>query len=271
MDSPDLIFELEPQSSLAFALCHHGKNREFISGDAIGFSSDHGTRESSVSTVNGDADENDVPSHDTRLRFYFHKLPKDPGAGFVFGRDESCDVFLPFVSRRHFRIAFDGSGRLVLRSLAREMSVSYDGRGAGKLRHGFRWILFDWAEDIIVQPTARIKFRLHLGKNWRRYLAQYLSETDQHRADPTPTIYDSDLHGDQGPSETLRPSQRPFYHQLSELDRGAFATVYAVVDVSTGLEYAQKIFHSNMASDRLSAEVGILRSIKHVCVLHRLL
>lgn len=158
--------------------------------------------------------------------------------------------------------------------LARKMSVSYDGRGAGELRHGFQWILFDWAEDIIVQPTALIKFRLHLGKNWQQYLAQYLSETDQHRADPMPTIYGLDLHSHQtteGPSEALSPTQRPFYRQLSELGRGSFATVYAVVDVSTGLEYAQKIFHSSMPSERLRTEVDILRSISHVCVHHHLL
>jgi FHA domain len=284
MDSSDIIFELEPQTSLALALCHHDRNREFVSSSAIAFSPDREARESSVSTVHGAEDENDAPSHDTRLRFYFHKLPKDPGTGFVFGRDESCDVFIqsrsyvdkkPFVSRRHFYIVFDGSGRLVIRSFkpARTMSVSYDGHGADENRQGFQWILFDWAEEIIVQPTALIKFRLHLGKNWQQHLAQYLSTTDQHRANPMPTIYGLNLRSQQtteGPSEALSSTQRPVYLSLSELGRGSFATVYAVIDVSTGVEHAQKIFHDSMPSDRLRTEVDILRSISHVCVPHRL-
>jgi hypothetical protein len=278
MDSPDLIFELEPKTPLALALCYHDKNKDFLFGKLGSQPPDRETRESSASTFHGDGDETDLLSHDVRLRFDFHKLPKDRGSGYLFGRSDDCDVFLAsrhpadnreYVSRRHFSIAFDGSGRLVLRSFktAPSMSVSYDGHGTNERRHGFQWILFDWAREIVVQPTALIKFHLHLGRNWAQHLSQYLSETDQHRASWIPSIYGLNLHSQpttEGPSETLTPTQRPVYRTLSELGRGSFATVYAVVDVSTGLEHAQKIFHNSMPSHRLRTEVDILRSTSHV-------
>jgi hypothetical protein len=277
-DSADLMFELEPLTAHALALCHHDRNKDVVAGVFGGESSPRGTRESSVSTAHGDADD-DLPPHNTTLRFYFTRLPKTPALGFLFGRAAECDVFLQysnpldgreFVSRRQFCIGVDGgNGGLVLRTFkaARTMSVSFDGHGADQKRHGFQWVLFDWAGETILHLTAQIKFRLRLGENWAHHLARYLAETDQHRVNSIPSIYGLNLHSQQtteGPSEALTPTQRPVYRTLSELGRGSFATVYAVLDVSTGLEHAQKIFHDSMPPERLRTEVDILRSTSHV-------
>src|SRR5580692_11247845 len=132
----DLIFELEPKTPLALALCYHDRNNHLLVDRLASQPPDRETRESSASTFNGD-DEADLLSHPgVRLRFQFQALPRDPQSGYLFGRSDDCDVFLAsrhgnreYVSRRHFSIAFDPTGRLVVRSFntAPSMTVSYDG------------------------------------------------------------------------------------------------------------------------------------------------
>lgn len=56
------------------------------------------------------------------------------------------------------------------------------------------------------------------------------------------------------------PRQQPIYLPEEKLGRGSFGTVYKAVDVSTGYEYAVKMFHGG----NWKKEVEILKSVSHV-------
>jgi serine/threonine-protein kinase Chk2 len=110
------------------------------------------------------------------LELRFSKPPRTD-RGFVFGRDEKCDVVFPAnftnISNYHFSLTFENDFedtdlyRLVLRDLrsVSGTSVEYNGKGGGR-RHDFRWILSGHSETlntpIIIEPHNMLLLRIEV-------------------------------------------------------------------------------------------------------------
>ncbi|KAL8770162.1 MAG: hypothetical protein Q9209_004004 [Squamulea sp. 1 TL-2023] len=224
------------------------------------------------------------------LRLTFDNPPKNLQKGFVFGsHPKYCDVSLRgwsrFVSRQHFRIAFNTRGDLILEDTSKiPTCVVYSGeRRSG--RNNFTWILFRKYEDIEVtlhcesgigndddegksksETTNNLIFRLEWPDRsddcedlYKRHLHAYLKECQG----ALPTLGQLGIESQQPttvPTKTQHtPRQQPIYLRDAKIGYGGFGTVYKAVDVSTGTLYAAKEFHDG----KWQKEVDILKVLSH--------
>jgi serine/threonine-protein kinase Chk2 len=242
---------------------------------------DRGERES---TQPLDDRLNNVDDYLDCLELRFSNPPRT-GRGFVFGRDEKCDVVLPAnltnISNYHFNLTFESDFedthmyRLVLRDLRSRSgtSVEYNGKGGGR-RRDFRWILSGHSETlntpIIIEPHHMLLLRIevfvprisgHLD-DWVRYLLRQRSPEslfDDLKLDNPPHT--------QVPTGVQSPNSGPILIDTAEFGRGAFAVVYRCWNVSTGRLFARKQSRSPLSEgDRASwrREAKLLARLSHV-------
>ena len=318
MEDPNLIFTLRAigdYAQEAFKDSHH--DRFYVPPHPLIIAA--ASRESSVATNIGDEDgERGCGGPETRnaegkgdhrrefshqLRFTFDRRPKNIQEGFIFGSNpKTCDVVLGMpkdgISGSHFRVTFDGQGRLVLIDLSTHgTAVSYDGQARKEKRKNppdrlrkkprdksddFTWILFPEiknkrviiGEDISELPNAPvIEFSVEVvdpesrEKQYTDLKDAYLDEMRTAIAfglnidSHLTTAGQTELH-----SPRQRSKQRPIWIDLEEIGSGEFGTVYRAVDVTTGEIYAAKTLLRNGKAhrERWDTEVALLRNISHV-------
>lgn len=235
----------------------------------------------------------DIPSRGTtpagtgedasKIHLTFDKKPKNLEKGFVFGSDQQkCDVLLggyvAGFSRQHFRIAFNARGQVILEDTSRKVTcVDYSGEKPPGRNH-FTWILFDKYRNIEVtlnkdeeeekKNTNKLTFKVEwpdrkfCRAEYEAYRAAYLEE----RRNALPPLSQLGVESQQTTAVLTAqhsPRQLPIYLPEEELGRGNFGTVYKAVDVSTGYEYAAKMFQGG----DWKKEVETLKSISHVSVI----
>jgi len=205
--------------------------------------------------------------------------------GFVFGRDEKCDIIVPqnltSISNYHFSITFEngfedtGKHRLVLRDLnsRKGTSVTYDGKGNGFGR-GIRWILSGHrnvcSKTIIVELPERLLLRIVVFvPEVSGHLLGRVEDFLQQRS-PEALLVNLDLHE---PTETeaatsvQSPNSTPTLIDIAELGRGAFAMATHSSNISTGRVFARKTpLHPLTKSDRAvwRREAELLARLSHV-------
>lgn len=213
-----------------------------------------------------------IERHGSRLQLNFDNKPKNLEKGFVFGSDpQVCDVFLgergAGFSRKHFRITFNERRQVIFENTSRtEARVSYDGEILPDRTH-FPWILFNHYENIKVEMG---KEDLIFKVKWPKIPEDRQAEYDAHRdayleecRNALPALSQLGVESQQTTAlltAQRSPRQQPIYLPEEELGHGSFGTVHKVVDVSTGYEYAGKIFHGG----EWKKEVEILKSLSHV-------
>ena len=219
--------------------------------------------------------------HDSEFELRFDQRPKNITKGFVFGTDPlHCDVRLQpttgtgrnkyrnKISRQHFRITFDNQSRLVLEDTSTcGTAVSYDGQAEEERRPGpFTWILFPgWKIKVHVLEEA-FEFELSLGKH-EGCQAEYDANLRSYMADrhiPPLSLETFGLDGCKStaqPTRSLTPQKGPIYIHGRLLGNGISGTVHYTIDVSTGQEYAGKMFNPG---SKCEVEVEILKAISHV-------
>ncbi|KAK4152080.1 kinase-like domain-containing protein [Chaetomidium leptoderma] len=190
------------------------------------------------------------------LELRFSNPPKT-ARGFVFGRDEKCDIILPSlsgISGAHFAITFENGFedtdryRLVLRDLNSLVgtSVKYNDKG-GERRSGSRWILSGHeavdGNTIIVEVHSCLLLRvvvfipeIHglLDGYVRRFLCQPLPES---------MFADLNIHSSprtKAATGVYSPESGPILIEIAEFGRGAFAVATHCWNVSTGRVFARK-------------------------------
>jgi serine/threonine-protein kinase Chk2 len=178
--------------------------------------------------------------------------------GFVFGRDEKCDIVchrnMLSVSKYHFALTFENGFedtdkyRLVLRDLNSTLgtAVMYDYQGE-ETRRGFRWILSGHGgannKTIIIQLSNMLVFRIvvHIPE-----ISHALADSVNHflRQRPPESLFaDLDLFNlprTEAATGTHTPRSGPILVNIKELGRGAFGVATHCWDVSTGREFARK-------------------------------
>ena len=214
----------------------------------------------------------------------FDNKPKDLEKGFVFGSDpQKCDVLLggwPLFSREHFRITFNARGDVILEDTSRvKTCVEYEGEKPSG-RNYFTWILFPSYDDIELtlnkveddnklRHTNELVFNVEWLKNRKSCPAEYEAYRDAYleaRRNALPPLSQLGVEGQQTTAVLTAqnsPRQQPIYLTGEELGRGSFGTVYKAVDVSTGYEYAAKLFRGG----NWKKEVEILKGLSHVSVI----
>jgi len=213
-----------------------------------------------------------IERHGSRLQLNFDNKPKNLEKGFVFGSDpQVCDVFLgergAGFSRQHFRITFNERRQVIFENTSRtEARVSYDGEILPDRNH-FTWILFSHYQNIEVKMgKEHLIFKVKWPANREDYKAEYDAHCDAYLEDCRNALPALSQLGVESQQTTAlltaqrSPRQQPIYLPEEELGRGSFGTVHKVVDVSTGYEYAGKIFHGG----KWKKEVEILKSLSHV-------
>lgn len=196
---------------------------------------------------------------------------KDINHGFVFGSDPRiCDVLLggkaDGFSGRHFCIAFNERGDVILRYMSsRAASVSYSGEDA-PVRSYFTWILFETYKNIIVMVAKdNLKFKV-VWPDHEKCMEMYEAHRNRYLAEARnamPQFDQLDVPSQQITAQVTQqhsPRQQPIYLLEKELGSGASGTVYKIVDVSTGYQYAAKEFHRF----DWKGEVETLKLISHV-------
>lgn len=218
------------------------------------------------------------------LELRFSNPPKTD-RGFVFGRDEKCDVVLPAnlknISNYHFSLTFENNFedthryRLVLRDLRSTFgtSVEYNGKGGGH-RRDFRWILSGHSETlntpIIIQPHCMLLLRIvvfvprisgHLDGCVRHLLRQRSPESlfnDLNLNNPPQT---------EAATGIQSPTSGAILIDTAEFGRGAFAVVYRCWNVSTGRLFPRKKSRYPLAKKELNSwrrEAKLLAELSHV-------
>jgi len=221
------------------------------------------------------------------LELRFTKGPKT-SHGFVFGRDERCDIIIPqdltSISNYHFSITFENGFedtdkyRLVLRDLnsRKGTSVTYDNKGEG-FRRDLRWILSGHRnvcdKTIIVELPGMLLLRIvvfvpeisgHLLGRVEDFLRQ---------RSPEALFVNLDLHE---PPETETATSvhssnsTPTLIEIAELGRGAFAMATHSWNISTGRVFARKTpLHPLTKNDRAvwRREAELLARLSHVRIL----
>ena len=231
--------------------------------------------------------------HGSRIQLTFDDKPKNLEKGFVFGSDpQICDFFLgergAGFSRRHFRISFSERGEVIFENTSREVAqVDYNGEDP-PVRNHFTWILFDKYKHIVVtmkdeeeEKEDGLVFKVEWPNN-KSCKAEYEAHRDaylEERRNAFPALgqlgmksqlttarntaqHSPGRHPQHSPRQHS-PGQQPIYLMEEELGRGSFGTVHTAVDVSTGVVYAAKKFHSG----NWKQEVDILKSVSHVSVI----
>ncbi|KAL8652821.1 MAG: hypothetical protein Q9210_002458 [Variospora velana] len=218
----------------------------------------------------GDRTEDENGAGDgSNILLAFSNKPKNLENGFVFGSDPRvCDVILggrgAGFSRQHFRITFNDRGEVIFENTSRKQaSVNYRGEPLSPRDH-FTWILFQRYNPIKIQ-VDNLVFKLKWPKNRERCPAEYEAHRKaylEERRNTLPTLGQLDVESQQTTAlltAVHSPRQQPIYLPEEELGRGGFGMVYKAVDVSTGDEYAAKVFHGG----HWKKEVDILKGISH--------
>ena len=217
----------------------------------------------------------------SRIHLTFDKKPKNIEKGFVFGSDpQICDVLLGGwggFSRQHFRITFNARGDVILEDTSRVVTcVGYNGEKPPG-RNQFTWILFEKYKNIEIALNKKedrnvLKNELVFKVKWPKNdhcRAEYEAHRDAYLEEHRNVLPSLSQLGVESQLTTAlltvqhSPRQQPIYLPEEELGRGSFGTVHKAVDVSTGYEYAAKIFRGG----NWKKEVEILKSVSHVSVI----
>ena len=283
MEDANLILTLRASSlraERAFSL-EHNKNR-YLPPAIAEPTLAAWTRGMTPATDIGDDETEDFSS---QIRLAFDQELKDVQQGFVFGSDPAtCDILLgppkDRISRRHFRIAFDSQGRLILEAMSstRTMTLSYDGQGDDQDRLLFKWILFQGPKiKVTIDESKRrgcqvresLRFEIELAQHnvsqakYQNNVCLFLEESRNAIA-PFDLL---NIYSQENTAASTRqeaPRQRPIYIKDGEIGRGEFGKVYKSIDVSTGYMYAGKYFNRGDWKN----EVNIMRQVSHVCLIN---
>ncbi|QSS50360.1 serine/threonine protein kinase [Histoplasma capsulatum var. duboisii H88] len=274
MDNPNLILTLKAYKEtpgVSALQLQHNSDRYIPPPSESDF--DVRSREATP-FLDPDENNNDLRAQEThRLCFTFDHPPMEIGRGFSFGTDRKCDVLLAEkrgqrgISGFHFYITFDDKGYLIIKDESTNgTAVSYDGWGAEKTRHHFKWILFPERKLRIHLPNEfylEIEFANHetCQTEYHINLMAYLREK---REASLPHSF-PDIHSHITtalPSQRLSPRKAPIYLPGNILGKGTFGTVRLVTDVSTAEVYAAKEFHF-ITKFNFIQEVEIMRGILH--------
>lgn len=229
-------------------------------------------------TTPAEPEQDEPPA--SRIHLTFDRKPKNLEVGFVFGSDpKACDILLGAwggFSRQHFRITLNARGEVILEDTSRTVTcVSYDGEEP-PVRNQFTWIIFDRYKNIKVtlnkakdKNKNELVFKVEWPENREFCRTEYEAHRDaylEERRNALPSLSQLGVESQQSTAVLTAqhsPRQKPIYLPERELGRGSFGTVYKVVNVSTGDEYAAKTFHGGTWKE----EVEILRTVSHVGVI----
>ena len=302
MDYPDLIATLIPTDPRKVAenafLFEENRARYLEPSKWIADGPTSSRREATPAQeqLDEDGDEYDT-THRIRLRFT-DKL-QNPAKGIAFGCDpDQCDVLLPYKARRaisslHFCITFNEGGRLILNdSSTCGTAVSYDGQAKDEVRRKFTWILDlkkeerhneeqeneeekgKWNVEVHVPDKEGLAFKVQLASHdtcqseYEAYVNKFLAASRDPLAAAN-TLNIKSPERTEPPSQSLSPRGRPVYIRERKLGSGAFASVYKLIDVSTGCVYAGKYFRRSKQPkavwlEVIRREVRIMSNIRHV-------
>ena len=191
------------------------------------------------------------------LELRFSNGPKT-NRGFVFGRDEKCDIVLPAVlmSVSNFHCAltfendFDDSDeyRVVLRDLGSTSGtvVEYRDQG-GEPRRRFRWILSGHRgphdATITIQLDSILVFRIVVNIPRSSHAVVDSINNFLRQRPPESLFAGLDLYvppRTEAATGAHTPNSGPILLNIKELGRGAFGVATHCWDVSTGREFARK-------------------------------
>ncbi|KAI9670781.1 MAG: hypothetical protein M1817_003892 [Caeruleum heppii] len=232
-------------------------------------------------------------SHRILLRFKDGIHLKSPTNGITFGSNvDKCDVFLGprgtgGYSGMHFCITFDDAGNVYLKdSSTWGTVVSYSGQANEQIRRHFTWRLSHpkkagkWDVRVGVPDSNGLGFKIELATH-KTCEDEYVHNVHQFLADgrnaaPPINALGIDSHETTAPPSRCRsPKQRPIYLRDDELGRGAFGSVYKIIDASTGFVFAGKYFHRPNSRgagwlEDIRREIRIMTSVRHDHLVHAL-
>lgn len=267
MDKPNLVARLVALNERTRKAWAHPHNRKHYVPASFQGSKVRGGAIREFTPSEEDMIKN-VRKEDTEpeLRLYFYNCPKDQTKGWVFGSDRNaCDIYCGEldeeshynIGRQTFSITLNDEGQVILKHLrnTNRTRVQYDSQDAGA-RQEFVWIMLPYCPRIYVCSAKELKFEVKV--------LQLKEQTD------LCLEYRSVFLADRRPLESWRtapsllsaPQMEPFYYVRKDrpLGSGSFGSVYNVVDVSTGVEYAGKTFHGDFSR----SEADILAKQNHV-------
>ena len=222
---------------------------------------------------NSDIDSH-VGANEPELRICFDIRPKDISKGWIFGNDRHvCDVYCgeddgycnSTVSEQTFLITMSKQGNVVLKQLqdSDETQVQYDSQKVGR-RGKFVWTMLPECNSIIVNSNSLLKFRVLVAtptESYKAFRTGFLADVKQ----SLPSMPLSSVGNETTAADTSLIStsdSHPFYYrrERDELGCGSFGKVFVVVDVTTTIEYAGKIWFRDSGHN----EVEILSNQNHV-------
>ena len=207
---------------------------------------------------NSDSDSDDE-ANGPELRIRFDIRPKDISKGWTFGSDRSvCDIYCgeddgdynSAVGKQIFLITMSKQGNMVLEQLrdTDETQVQYGNQKVGR-RGKFVWTMLPDCSSIIVYSTNLLKFRVlvampsHQIESYTAFRTDFLA--DVKKSLPSIPLFSVDNEPMAADTSLVSTSEsKPFYYRREEeqLGYGSFGKVFVVVDVSTAIKYAGKIF-----------------------------
>ena len=211
-----------------------------------------------------------------QLHFTFDREPRNPHKGFTFGSDDrKCDIVIgkkrrDAISGCHFCITVNAKDRVILKDVSTiGTHVSYDGQG-GYCRTNFQWIIFPDYINIIITvrpsaPTIR-SFKIKVAKYdpsntaHQALLDSYLMKGQT--ALPLSLIHVHNKETTMQPTGYKVPTQGHIYIKDELLKKDGFGKVYRVKDVSSGNQYADKVF--DRFPQEWKREIKILERLSHV-------
>lgn len=227
--------------------------------------------------------------HCIQLKFNDHTLKN--GKGIMFGwNPDKCDIVLPKlnqISREHCYLTFDNKRRLILVDKSTNGTiVKYDSQGGIKKRN-FTWILggdrfVDARHVIVIQIHDFVKLQIVVAKHDTSSYAYmdnvdgFLAQIKELREVPFAQLGLESRQNtkqigspvDSNSSSLLRlgtppPTTKSILLTRSQLGQGSFGRVNHVWDVSTGAEYAAKLFFNPGKVD-WKGEVNRMTALAHV-------
>jgi hypothetical protein len=198
------------------------------------------------------------------IQLTFTSQPKEIHKGFVFGSDESCDVFLDSsrASGRHFAITFNpssGSLLVVNKSSAgtmvgQKMILERDGT---QVTEESVSVDCDGLRFMAVTPD-RGRYQADYTKKLGKYLGYLLAagpctSRSLHAPPTTPIV----------PRKKVGP-----YVEIQSLGNGGFGEVYLFAESRTGEIFAARRFKDSANIREIKREIGTLKNLSHVSKKH---